>query len=102
MFVLFDPVLNITYKSPSHAYLYALITKMLRILVHMYLFKMTDVTFYVSYLARVMSNLIEDYYNYALQIVDYLYTYKDLVMGFKAPLDSSALWIDNFSKTSPH
>jgi hypothetical protein len=49
-----------------------------------------------------MSNLTEDYYNYALQIVDYLYTYNDLVMDFQAPLDSLNLLIDMFSKVSPY
>jgi hypothetical protein len=37
-----------------------------------------------------MANLTDNYYNYALQIIDYLYTYKALVMRFKAPANAAA------------
>ena len=62
----------------------------------------TDIAFHVSYLTRAISNPTEDHYNYALQIVDYLYTYKDLVMAFKAPPNSSNLSINVYSKASTH
>jgi hypothetical protein len=39
-----------------------------------------DVAFHVGYLARAITNPTDDHYHYALQIVDYLYTYKSLVM----------------------
>jgi hypothetical protein len=60
----------------------------------------TDVAFHVSYLARAMSNPTEHHYQYALQIVDYLYTYKELVMTFEGLPVSSHLSIDVFSKAS--
>jgi hypothetical protein len=60
----------------------------------------TDVAFHVNYLARAMSNLTEQHYQYALQIVDYLYTYKELAMTFNASPTSSDLSIDVFSKAS--
>jgi hypothetical protein len=62
----------------------------------------TDVAFHVNYLARAMSNPTEHHYQYALQIVDYLYTYKELVMTFDAPPMSSNLSIDVLSKASSH
>jgi hypothetical protein len=37
-----------------------------------------------------MANPTDDHYNYALQIIDYLYTYKALVMHFKAPANAAA------------
>jgi hypothetical protein len=46
----------------------------------------TDIAFAVSYLARAMSNLTELYHQYTLQVFDYLYTTKDLVMRFAAPV----------------
>jgi hypothetical protein len=49
-----------------------------------------------------MSNLTEHHYQYTLQIVDYLYTYRDLVMTFNALPGSSHLSIDVFSKTLSH
>jgi hypothetical protein len=60
----------------------------------------TDVAFHVGYLARAMSNPTEHHYQYALQIVDYLYTYKELVMTFEALPALSHLSIDVFSKAS--
>jgi hypothetical protein len=49
-----------------------------------------------------MANPTDDYYNYALQIIDYLYTYKALVMRFKAPAKTAtALTLDIYSKASP-
>lgn len=48
-----------------------------------------------------MSNPIDNHYSYALQVVDYLYTCKDLAMAFKAPPDSPTLFVNVFSKTSP-
>jgi hypothetical protein len=62
----------------------------------------TDVAFHVNYLARAISNPTEHYYQYALQIIDYLYTYKELVMTFKAPPALSHLSIDVFSKASSY
>jgi hypothetical protein len=46
-----------------------------------------DVIFVVSYLARAMSNPTELYFECTLQVLDYFYTTKDLVMKFNA--DSS-------------
>jgi hypothetical protein len=58
----------------------------------------TDIAFAVGYLARAMSNLIELYHQYALQVLDYLYTSKDLLMRFAAPVDQLAF--DVYSKTT--
>jgi hypothetical protein len=58
----------------------------------------TDIAFAVGYLARAMSNPTELYYQYALQVLDYLYTTKDLVMRFAAPV--SELAFDVYSKTT--
>jgi hypothetical protein len=61
-----------------------------------------DVAFHVGYLARAMANPTDDHYNYALQIIDYLYTYKALVMRFKAPANAAAgLTLDIYSKAAP-
>jgi len=61
-----------------------------------------DVAFHVAYLARAMANPTDDHYNYALQIIDYLYTYKALVMRFEAPAETAtALTLDIYSKASP-
>jgi hypothetical protein len=60
----------------------------------------TDVAFHVNYLARAISNPTEQHYQYALQIVDYLYTYKELAMTFNASPTLSDLSIDVFSKAS--
>jgi hypothetical protein len=49
-----------------------------------------------------MSNPTEHHYQYALQIIDYLYTYKELVMTFKAPPALSYLSINVFSKASSY
>jgi hypothetical protein len=47
-----------------------------------------------------MSNPTEHHYQYALQIVNYLYTYKELVMTFEGLPASSHLSIDVFSEAS--
>jgi hypothetical protein len=48
-----------------------------------------------------MTNPTDDHYNYALQIIDYLYTYKALVMRFEAPANAAAgLTLDIYSKAS--
>jgi hypothetical protein len=60
-----------------------------------------DISFAVGYLARAMANPTNQHYVYALQIVDYLYTYKSLVMRYKAPADAGDLAVDFYSKTSP-
>jgi hypothetical protein len=61
-----------------------------------------DVAFCVGYLGRAMANPTDDHYNYALQIIDYLYTYKALVMRFEAPAESATtLTLDIYSKASP-
>jgi hypothetical protein len=39
---------------------------------------------------------------YALQIVNYLYTYKSLVMRYKAPANASDLAVKFYSKASLH
>jgi hypothetical protein len=50
-----------------------------------------------------MANPTNEHYVYALQIVDYLYTYKSLVMRYEAPADASDLAVKFYSKTSaPH
>jgi hypothetical protein len=62
-----------------------------------------DISFAVGYLARAMANPTNEHYVYALQIVDYLYTYKSLVMRYEAPADASDLAVKFYSKTSaPH
>jgi hypothetical protein len=48
-----------------------------------------------------MANPTNQHYVYALQIVDYLYTYKSLVMRYEAPADAADLAVDFYSKTSP-
>lgn len=60
----------------------------------------TDVAFHVAYLARFMSNPTEAHYEYALQIVDYLYTYKELVMTYQKPENGKKLSLDMFSTTT--
>jgi hypothetical protein len=57
-----------------------------------------DVSFAVGYLARAMSNPTELHYQHALQVVDYLFTTKDLVMGYQAPASRSSVDIDVYSK----
>jgi hypothetical protein len=59
-----------------------------------------DVSFAVGYLARAMSNPTELHYQHALQVVDYLFTTKDLVMGYQAPASGSSVDIDVYSKAS--
>jgi hypothetical protein len=46
-----------------------------------------DIAFAVGFLARAMSNPTELHYEYALQVLDYFYTTKNLVVKFAA--DSS-------------
>jgi hypothetical protein len=62
----------------------------------------TDIAFYVSYLACAISNPTDYYYQYALQIVDYLSATKDLVMAFAVPKGLSNLTIDVFLKALPY
>jgi hypothetical protein len=57
-----------------------------------------DIAFAVGYLARAMSNPTELHFEYALQVLDYLYTTKDLVMKFAA---DSSLNFDIYSTSSP-
>jgi hypothetical protein len=61
-----------------------------------------NIAFHVSYLACAMSNPTDYYYQYALQIVDYLSATKDLVIAFAVPEGLSNLTINVFSKASPH
>lgn len=61
-----------------------------------------DILFAVGYLARTMANLTNKHYVYTLQIVDYLYTYKSLVMRYEVPTDASDLAVKFYSKASPH
>jgi hypothetical protein len=49
-----------------------------------------------------MANPTDDHYHYALQIIDYLYTYKALVMRFEALADAARLTLDIYSKASLH
>ncbi|PZD22496.1 hypothetical protein A1F97_11374, partial [Pyrenophora tritici-repentis] len=37
-----------------------------------------DISFHVAYLARAMSNPTQQHYEYAIQIIDYLKTFKSL------------------------
>jgi hypothetical protein len=57
-----------------------------------------DIAFAIGYLARVMSNPTELHFEYALQVLDYLNTTKDLVMKFSS---DSSLNFDVYSKSSP-
>jgi hypothetical protein len=57
-----------------------------------------DIAFAVSFFARTMSNPTELHYEYALQVLDYLYTTKNLVMKFAA---DSSLNFDIYSTPSP-
>ena len=41
------------------------------------------------------------HYDYALQIIDYLNTTKDLVMTYKAPPGTATLTFDMFATTAP-
>jgi hypothetical protein len=59
-----------------------------------------DIAFHVGYLARAMANPTDEHYHYALQIIDYLYTYKALVMRFEAPANAAGLTLDIYSKAS--
>jgi hypothetical protein len=49
----------------------------------------TDIAFAVGYLARTMINPTELYHQYALQVLDHLYTTKDLVIRCAAQSVSS-------------
>jgi hypothetical protein len=59
-----------------------------------------NILFAVSYLARAIANSTNKYYVYALQIVNYLYTYKSLVMRYKALANASNLTVKFYLKTS--
>jgi hypothetical protein len=54
----------------------------------------------VGYLARAMSNPTKLYYQHALQVVNYLFTTKDLVIGYQAPASGSSVDINVYSKAS--
>ena len=41
-----------------------------------------DISFHIGFLARAMSNPTLRHYDYAIQVIDYLKTYKDLVMTY--------------------
>jgi hypothetical protein len=58
----------------------------------------TDIAFAVGYLARAMSNPTDLHHQYALQVLDYLYTTKDLVMRFATLVGD--LSFDVYSKTT--
>jgi hypothetical protein len=60
-----------------------------------------NVAFHVGYLAWAIANPTDNYYNYALQIINYLYTYKALVMRFEALANTSALTLNIYLKASP-
>jgi hypothetical protein len=57
----------------------------------------TNIAFAVSWLARAMSNPTELHYQYAIQVLDYLYSTKDLVMSFTA---RSSANLDVYSKAT--
>jgi hypothetical protein len=57
-----------------------------------------DIAFAVGFLAHAMSNPTELHYEYALQVLDYLYTTKNLVMKFAA---DSSLNFNIYSTSSP-
>jgi hypothetical protein len=59
----------------------------------------TDIAFAVGWLARAMSNLTELHYQYGLQLLDYLYSTKDLVMSFNS---GSSTDVTVCSKSSPN
>jgi hypothetical protein len=60
-----------------------------------------DISFAVGYLARAMANSTNQHYVYALQIVNYLYTYESLVMRYEAPANAGDLAVNFYSKMSP-
>jgi hypothetical protein len=62
----------------------------------------TDISFHVSFLARAMNNPTPSHYDYALQIIDYLKTHKDLAMTYNAPKGATKLTIDMFATASPN
>jgi len=57
----------------------------------------TDIAFAIGWLARAMSNPTELHYQYAIQVLDYLYSTKDLVMSFTA---HSSTNVDVYSKAT--
>lgn len=57
----------------------------------------TDIAFAIGWLARAMSNPTELHYQYAIQVLDYLYSTKDLVMSFTA---HSSANVDVYSKAT--
>ena len=59
-----------------------------------------DISFYVGFLARSMSNPTPRHYNYALQVINYLNTTKDLVIKYEAPKGATALTIDMFATSA--
>ncbi|KAI1663848.1 RVT-2 domain containing protein [Pyrenophora tritici-repentis] len=68
-----------------------------------------DISFHVAYLARAMSNPTPQHYEYAIQIIDYLKTFKSLVMSYQATSPHARLPItiyatsydDNKNNTNP-
>ena len=59
-----------------------------------------DISFHIGFLARSMSNPTLRHYDYALQVIDYLKTYKDLVMTYQAPSGAASLTIDMFVQSA--
>jgi hypothetical protein len=59
----------------------------------------TDIAFAVGWLARAMSNPTELHYQYALQLLDYLYSTKDLVVCCNS---CSSTNVTVYSKSSPN
>ncbi|KAI1506958.1 Gag-Pol polyprotein [Pyrenophora tritici-repentis] len=68
-----------------------------------------DISFHVAYLARAMSNPTQQHYEYAIQIIDYLKTFKSLVMSYRATSPHARMPItmyatsydDNKNNTNP-
>jgi hypothetical protein len=61
-----------------------------------------NILFTISYLAYAIANSINKHYVYALQIINYFYTYKSLVIRYKAPTNASNLTIKFYLKVLLH
>jgi hypothetical protein len=61
-----------------------------------------NILFAISYLAYAIANPTNKHYVYALQIINYLYTYKSLVMRYKVPANASNLTIKFYLKALLH
>ena len=59
-----------------------------------------DIAFHVGFLARLISNPTLRHYDYALQIINYLNTHKNLVIAYKALEGATKLTVDMFAKAS--